>query len=391
MAQVRETEYYERLGVTTEATKPEIKKAYYKLAQQYHPDRVEEESKKDEAAEKFKEISEAYEVLSDDEKRKLYDKRGKEGLQQSGFHASNPFDFLRRIFVPEEEQNSNDRGEALHVTLQQLYTGTVIKKTVQRTVICSTCAGIGSLNEKYKRSSECGTCEGKGSILRVAQQGPMIYQFEQECPDCKGSGHNIADEDLCELCKGKKVTIEDKEFTIDIQPGMEYDEHISFFGESDQIPGQTTGSLIFVLQPAESDKNCIFTRKGNDLMLDYDVPLIGALTGHQFSIKLLNNVDVYLQTHGIIKPGEIMKVLGLGMPIKNQSESYGNLIIKFNVVFPEELSHEQEHLLNEAFVKKPLVVPENTEWKVVEKIQEDHDMHESSDEQNEPQEGCSVQ
>jgi len=368
-----------------------LKKAYYKLAQKYHPDRVEEEDKKGEAAEKFKEISEAYEVLSDDEKRKLYDKLGKEGLQQSGFHASNPFDFLRQFFHMEEDQNPNDRAEPIHVTLQQLFSGAIIKTTIQRTIICTNCAGIGSKDEKYRGSSECGACDGKGSILRMAQQGPMIYQFEQVCPDCQGSGHNIADADLCELCKGKKVTIEDKEFTIDIQPGMEYDEHVSFYGEGDQVPGQTTGNLIFVLQPAESDKHCLFSRKGNDLMLDYDIPLIGALTGHQISIKHLNDEDVYLQTHGIIKPGEIMKVVGLGMSIKNQPESYGNLIIKFTVVFPEELSLEQEHLLNDAFVKKPLVVPTHTQWKVVEKIQDDHDMHESSDEQNDAQEGCSIQ
>jgi DnaJ family protein A protein 2 len=323
----------------------------------------------------------------------LYDKRGKEGLQQSGFHPSNPFDFIRQFFNMEENQNPNDRAEPILVTLQQLFTGAVIKTTIQRTIICSNCAGIGSMNEKYKGSSECGTCEGKGSILRMAQQGPMIYQFEQVCPDCQGSGHNIAEADLCELCKGKKVTIQDKEFTIDIQPGMEYDEHVSFFGEGDQVPGQTTGNLIFVLQPAESDKTCAFRRKDKDLMLDYEIPLIGALTGYQFIIKNLNNEDLHLQTHGIIKPGEVMKVKGLGMPIKNQPESYGNLIIKFTVVFPDEISPQQEHLLIEAFEKLPPVVPPTTQWKVVEKILpgSDNEMHESSEEGQNEGEGCSIQ
>jgi len=127
--------------------------------------------------------------------------------------------------------------------------------------------------------------------------------------------------------------------------------------------------------------------------MDYDIPLIGALTGHQFIIILLNDQNVYLHTQGIIKPGEILKVVGLGMPIKHQPESYGNLIIKFNVVFPDELSPEQEHLLNEAFVKKPLEIPPNTEWKVVEKIHHgsDQEMNESSDEQNEQEASCSIQ
>jgi len=395
MTQVKETEYYDRLGVTTEATKPEIKKAYYKLAQQYHPDRVEEEEK-EQAAEKFKEISEAYEVLSDDEKRKLYDKRGKEGLQQSGFHASNPFDFLRQFFTGmEEDQNPNDRAEPIHVTLKQLFTGGAVKTTIQRTITCTNCEGFGSKNEKYRGSSECSTCEGKGSILRMVQQGPMIYQFEQVCPDCEGSGHNIEEADLCEICKGKKVTVEDKEFTIDIQPGMEYEEHVSFFGEGDQVPGQTTGNLVFVLQPSESDKQSIFGRKGSDLHINYDIPLIGALTGYQFIIKHLNDQDVYLQTHGIIKPGDIMRAIGLGMPVKSQPESFGDLIIKFNIEFPEELSPEQEHLLNEAFIKKPVQLPPNSQFTPVEKIVNNNDseeeMHESDEGQNDTAEVCSIQ
>jgi DnaJ family protein A protein 2 len=395
MAKVKETEYYDRLGVTPDATKADIKKSYYKLAQKHHPDRVSEEEKEG-ATEKFKEISEAYEVLSDDEKRKLYDKRGKEGLQQSGFHASNPFDFLRSFFGGmEDDHNPNDRAEPVHVTLKQLYTGAAIKTTIQRTAVCKNCDGLGSKDEKYRGASECSACDGKGSILRMMQQGPMIYQFEQVCPECEGSGHNIAEADLCTECKGKKVTIEDKEFTIDIQPGMEYEEHVSFFGEGDQTPGQTTGNLVFVLQPPESDhRNALFRRKGNDLNLDYNIPLIGALTGYQFVIKHLNDEDVYLQTHGIIKPGEVMKVPGLGMPIKNQPEAFGNLYIKFSVEFPEELSPEQAHLLNEVFVKKPVALPENTQFKDVEKIEDgsdDEDMHESDEEGHDPQEACSIQ
>jgi len=166
-----------------------------------------------------------------------------------------------------------------------------------------------------------------------------------------------------------------------------------FFGEGDQVPGQTTGNLIFVLRPAESDRNCQFRRKENDLLMDYDIPLIGALTGHQFIITLLNDQNVYLQTQGIIKPGEILRVVGLGMPIKHQPESYGNLIIKFTVVFPDELSPEQDHLLNEALIKKPLDIPPNTEWKVVEKIHSgsDHEMNDSSSDQNEQETSCSIQ
>jgi len=298
--------------------------------------------------------------------------------------------------MDEDNHNPNDRAEPVHVTLKQLYTGAAVKTTIQRTMVCKNCDGLGSKDEKYRGHSECTSCDGKGSILRMVQQGQMIYQFEQVCPECEGSGHNIAEADLCTECKGKKVTIEDKEFTIDIQPGMEYEEHVSFFGEGDQVPGQPTGNLIFVLQPSESDRNSPFRRKGNDLHMDYDIPLIGALTGYQFILKHLNDQDVFLQTQGIIKPGEGMKVVGLGMPVKNQPESFGNLFIKFSVEFPEELTPQQEHLLNEAFVKKPVVIPENTHFKEVEKIVQgdgsDDDMRDGSEEEaHDPQEACSIQ
>jgi len=295
--------------------------------------------------------------------------------------------------MDEEQHNQNDRAEPVQVTLKQLYTGAQIKTTIQRTQTCPTCSGVGSKNEKYKGTSECTTCDGKGSILRMAQQGPMIYQFEQVCPQCQGTGHNIAEEDLCEECKGKKVIVQDKEFTIDIHPGMEIEEQVSFYGEGDQVPGQTTGNLIFVLQSSESDRNSIFHRKGNDLYMDYDIPLIGALTGHQFTIKHLNDQDIYLQTQGIIKPGESMKVVGLGMPVKNQPEAYGDLYIKFSVIFPEELTPHQEHMLNEAFPKKSLELPPGTEWNHVEKIVHtgtEDEMSDSNEDQERP-DACSIQ
>jgi DnaJ family protein A protein 2 len=225
----------------------------------------------------------------------------------------------------------------------------------------------------------------------MAQQGPMIYQFEQVCPDCHGTGHHIDDADLCPECKGKKVTIEDKEFTIEIQKGMDYDEQISFFKEGDQVPGQTTGNLIFVLRPDEHDRTS-FKRSSDDLILmDYEIPLIGALTGYQFKLKHLDGRDVYLQTKGIIRPGDVMKVSDLGMPIKNQLDSYGNLILKFIITFPTELSPEEEHRLLEVFPKTTVEAPPGSEIHEVENAHDaGEDMPETSEEEQ-PQDNCSIQ
>jgi len=251
--------------------------------------------------------------------------------------------------------------------LADLYKGRVKHKTITRTTLCKTCNGLGSENEKYKGGSECATCDGKGAVLRMARNGPMFYQFQQDCPDCNGSGHNIPESDLCPACKGKKVTSEEKRFTIEIQRGMDYNDHISFFGEADQVPGQQTANLVFVLQPKKGDPSP-FKRQGNDLLLDHEVPLVGALTGHRFMVVHLDDREVVLETSGIIRPGEVLKIPGLGMPIKNEVEKFGDMFVKFHVIFPTELSEEQNRKLLEIFPVVPLPVGEGVEVLKCEKL-----------------------
>jgi len=390
--EVKETEYYEKLGVSPDATTSEIKKAYYKLAQRWHPDRVPEEEKKI-ASETFQGISEAYEVLFDEEKRKIYDRHGKEGLTQSGFHASDPFDFLRRIFEEDDGGYSSPaREEPLYVSLADLYNGKVKHKTVERTRTCDKCNGLGSENnEKYKRGSTCEGCDGNGSVLMMARNGPIIYQVKQECPQCKGTGHSIAEDDLCPQCHGDKVTKESKTFSIDIVRGMHYSEKISFFGESDQFPGKPTGNIVFVLVPKEDDPSP-FKRNGDDLVLiDFEIPLIGALTGHKFKLQHLSGREIILETTGIVSTGQIMKIPGLGMPIKNQLDTYGNLIVKFSVVFPSEISEQQKTNLISIFPREEIEVGEGEEVYQFEKEEEIPMQEENSDSQNEDTQVCVVQ
>jgi len=391
---VKESEYYERLGVAPDASTSEIKKAYYKLAQRWHPDRVPEEEKKI-ASETFQGISEAYEVLNDEEKRRIYDRHGKEGLQQSGFHASDPFDFLRRFFGESEGEDGGYsvpvREEPLYVSLATLYNGKVKHKTVERSRTCDKCNGLGSENnEKYKRGSTCEGCDGNGTVLMMARNGPIIYQVKQECPQCKGSGHSIAEEDLCSQCHGEKVTKESKQFSIDIIRGMNYSEKISFFGEADQFPGKPTGNLVFVLLPKEDDPTP-FKRSGDDLVLiDFEIPLIGALTGHKIRLQHLSGRDVILETAGIVSTGDIMKIPGLGMPVKNQVDNFGNLIVKFSVVFPKEISEQQKASLISIFPREEVEVRDGEEVHQFEKeeitMQEDN-----SDSQKEDTQGGVVQ
>jgi len=263
---------------------------------------------------------------------------------------------------------------------------------VQRTITCEKCHGLGSENsEKYKTGTECPDCEGKGSVLKMARNGPMIYQFQQECTVCSGTGHSIAEDDLCDQCHGKKVTTESKRFTIEIQRGMDFNEHISFFGESDQAPGQTTGNLVFVLQPKEGDPT-LFKRNGEDLyLIDYEIPLIGALTGFKFNLTHLDGKEIILETTGVVSSGDVLKVPGLGMPVKSQLDKFGNLFIKFSVVFPKEMSEEQKIRLLEIFPKKEPEVGEGVSVYQLEKAEKQQAADES-DQEEQPQQGeCVVQ
>jgi len=262
---------------------------------------------------------------------------------------------------------------------------------MERTRTCDKCNGLGSENnQKYKRGTTCEGCDGNGNVLMMARNGPIIYQVKQECPQCKGSGHSIDEEDLCSQCHGEKVTKESKEFSIDIVRGMNYSEKISFFGEADQFPGKPTGNLVFVLLPKEDDP-APFKRSGDDLVLiDFEIPLVGALTGHKFKLQHLSGRDVILETTGIVSPGDVMKIPGLGMPVKNQVDTFGNLIVKFSVIFPKEISLQQKENLLSIFPREEIEVGEGEEVHLFEK-EEIPTQEDNSDSQNEEHQVCVVQ
>eukprot|EP01114_Cavostelium_apophysatum_P012483 TRINITY_DN27_c1_g1_i2.p1 TRINITY_DN27_c1_g1~~TRINITY_DN27_c1_g1_i2.p1 ORF type:complete len:261 (+),score=53.63 TRINITY_DN27_c1_g1_i2:129-911(+) len=213
---VKETELYERLEIPPTATVDEIKKAYKKLAIKHHPDKNQNNP---EAAEKFKEIGEAYEILSDEKKRQTYDKYGKEALKEGGFHAHNAEDIFSQFFGgggfgsffggggrqgPKKGENI---AHELQVTLEDLYKGKTSKLAVQRNIICSKCSGSGA--KPGVEVGKCKSCEGRGVKIIIKQMGPMIQQMQSVCNDCGGKGETVKEADKCTECKGKKV-IKDK-------------------------------------------------------------------------------------------------------------------------------------------------------------------------------------
>jgi len=335
---VKETEFYERLGVSPDAGVSEIKKAYKKMAVKYHPDK---NPNNPTASEKFKEVGEAYEVLSDDKKRKLYDQYGKEGVREGG-HASAE-DIFAQFFGGggfssffggghRGPQKGDDIVHELSCSLEDLYKGKQTKLAVTRNVLCKKCSGTGT--KSGASSGKCKTCDGRGIRVVVKQLGPgMVQQMQTICNDCGGKGETIKDEDKCKDCKGKKVVKEKKILQVYIDRGMRHEQKIVFSGEADEAPGLEAGDIIFLISEKKHD---IFKRHGDDLIMEYSIPLIEALGGTQFMINHLDDRKILFKTKkgDVITPGEIRMVPEEGMPIHKRMEK-GNLYIKFNVEFPK--------------------------------------------------------
>lgn len=362
MAKAKETEFYDLLGVDVEATPDDIKKNYRKMAMKFHPDK---NPNNPEAADKFKQISEAYEVLSDQNKRETYNRYGKDGLKEGGFHAGAASDIFERFFgggmfggggggmfggrggPPQGE----DIMHQIAVSLEDLYKGKTSKLAVTRNIICAKCTGKGS--KKDGATQRCGTCDGRGIRLIVKQLGPgMIQQMQTVCNDCQGKGEIIKDEDKCEVCKGKKVVKDKKILEVHIDRGMREGQKITFTGESDQAPGIEPGDIIFVLKQKEHPH---FKRNGSDLYLEHKITLMDALGGTTFSVTHLDERILIVKTEegDVIKPGDIRVIPKEGMPIHKRPYEKGNLYIKFDVVFPEPKSFKPAQLQQLATILPP--------------------------------------
>jgi len=343
----QDNKLYEVLEVPRTASVDEIRKSYRKLAIKYHPDK---NPGNPEAAEKFKEISAAYEVLSDEQKRDIYDKYGEEGLKGGGFQHGNANSIFEQffgggifgdMFGRGGGQRGPRRGEdlvySLGVSLENLYNGKTSKLKVNKNVLCNTCQGKGS--EKDGAVSKCTACKGTGTRMQIRQIGPgMISQTQTTCSECSGEGEVIKKEDRCKECKGKKVVQEAKVLEVIIEKGMRSGQKISFHGEGDQQPGVLPGDIVIVLQEKpEKDGDCKFTRHGDDLIYEHKLTLVEALTGFKIPITHLDNrvLSVSSQPGEVVKPGDVKMVPGEGMPIHKRPYENGRLFIKFNIEFPK--------------------------------------------------------
>ncbi len=233
------TKYYDILGVSKNASQEDLKKAYRKAAIKNHPDKGGD-------PEKFKELAQAYEVLSDPEKRDIYDQYGEDALKEGmggGPGGHDPFDIFQSFFGGNpfggggssrgrRQRRGEDVIHPLKISLEDLYNGTSKKLSLSRNVICSKCKGKGS---KSGASMKCSGCQGSGMKVSIRHLGPsMIQQMQHPCNECKGTGETINDKDRCPQCKGEKVVQEKKVLEVIVEKGMQNGQRITFPGEADE-------------------------------------------------------------------------------------------------------------------------------------------------------------
>lgn len=330
-----------------------------------HPNsRPDKNAHNPEAEDKFKEVSHAYEILSDPQKRQVYDQYGEAGLEGGAggggmaaedlfaqFFGGSGFGGMGGMFG-----GMNSRGppkaRTIHhthkVSLEDIFRGKISKLALQRSIICPKCEGAGG---KAGAVKTCAGCDGHGMKTMMRQMGPMIQRFQTVCPDCNGDGEIIKDKDRCKQCHGKKTVVDRKVLHVHVDKGVRSGTKVEFRGEGDQAPGVQAGDVVFEI---EQKPHTRFTRKDDDLLYKCNIELVTALAGGTIYIEHLD--DRWLSID--ILPGEaiaqgkwarsfplgrmltrsadsVKMVRGHGMP-SHRHHDFGNLYIHFNVVFPEK-------------------------------------------------------
>jgi len=353
------TKYYEILGVPKTASQDELKKAYRRAAIKNHPDKGGD-------PEKFKELAQAYEVLSDPEKREIYDQYGEDALKEGmggGSASHNPFDIFEQFFGGRSfggggssrghrQRKGEEVVHSLKVSLEDLYNGTSKKLSLSRNVLCPKCKGKGS---KSGASGRCFGCQGSGVRTVTRQIGlGMIQQMQHVCPECRGSGEVISDKDKCPNCKGNKVVQEKKVLEVHVEKGMQHGQKIVFQGEADEAPDTVTGDIVIVLQVKEHPK---FKRKYDDLYIDHTLSLTEALCGFQFTLIHLDGRQLLIKSNPgeVIKPGQYKAIDDEGMPHHGRPFMKGRLYVQFNVELPDSgmLSLDQCRALEKILPRRP--------------------------------------
>ena len=353
-------DYYETLGVSKEASAQELKKAYRKLVKKYHPD----VNKESDAEEKFKEVQEAYEILSDETKRKAYDQYGHAGT--AGFGGGNPYegfngysqgapfdmgDIFNSFFGggmggfdfggfsnqgSSREQRGSDIRYKVKISFEESIKGGNFEIKVRRDVVCEKCDGTGSENKKMKK---CNTCGGSGRVQRVQRTILGQIAVMSECSDCNGSGE--IPEKVCSECNGRGYISKEEKVKVKVPAGA-YDGMILRFrggGNADGSNG-AVGDLYIEIEVEPSKK---FERRGSDVYSSMDIPIHTAVLGDTITVDTPYGT-VKLKIPSGTESGSIFRIKGSGMPVIGREGSKGDLYVRVELEVPKKLSKEEKKL-----------------------------------------------
>jgi len=358
-------DYYEILGVNKGASLEEVKKAYRGLALQYHPDRVPQDKKK-EAEEKFKEISEAYAVLSDSQKRALYDQYGHAGIDQrytsEDIFRSADFGSIFRdlgdsglggsifeeifgdlgfdIFGSSASPRSGRRARRgrdiqyeIDITLEEAYSGVTKIIQVPKNEICSTCAGTGA--KPGTKKTICPVCKGQGQV--VMSSG--FFRMAQTCSRCQGEGKIV--QQVCPTCRGQGYERVTRKIEVKIPPGVDNNSQLRIRGEGEA--GISGKGDLYLLIGVKS--HSVFQRQGNDVLMQLPVSFVKAALGSEVEVPTLNG-NVRMKIPSGTQSGRIFRLRGKGMPDLH-SLSRGDELVRVMIEVPTNLTAQQRQILEE--------------------------------------------
>lgn len=338
-------DYYSILGISRNATQEEIKRAYRRLAMQYHPDK---NPNNKEAEERFKEISEAYEVLSDPQKRAIYDREGYFGLKSSGYKGFEDIGDIFKTFSDlfeeffgfsfEERSTSKKRDGAdlsteVWINFEDLFKETTVSLEIERWETCELCQGLRYDPRKGVKS--CPYCQGKGKIF----QREGFFRLTYLCPECGGSGTIYVEK--CKACEGQGQIRRKRTLKIKIPPGIEDGTVIRLQGEGEGgILGGRPGDLYIRVRVKPHP---IFRRKTNDIIGELKIPLISALLGDKIEIPYFGK-KLKLEIPPGTQPEDEILLKGEGLP-DWKSGKRGNLLLKLQVEIPKKISPRGREIL----------------------------------------------
>lgn len=367
-----DTRLYDILGVPPTASTAEIKKAFRKLALKHHPDKGGE-------VDQFQEMVAAHEVLADEEKRRLYDAHGEEGLrqtlhesQESGsngadaatdlfsalFGSNNPFGSAGLfgsggggLFRAARSTRKKVASFTMRVTLEEAFAGSVRKVKVRRHTACDVCDGVGLSDPSAV--ARCSQCDGSGIRLLERRAGFMVQRMEVTCQACRGTGRTIPPEAVCRSCTGQGVQQTSSTVEVRIPAGVADGHTLVLQGQGDQLPGREADDLLCRVEVADHP---IFARHDAHLVLPAEVSLEEALTGCRLTRTHLDGRQLRLRSPrgDLWRPGSLWRLRGEGMPVLGRPGVRGDLLVRFAVRFPDRLEPEMVSRLRAAVAPPPV-------------------------------------